>query len=186
MRYSTLLLLLFAGLVRAQPALLPESAGKLYFEACAPFSEDLVFDCYRSYDEVTQFLEDAADAYPGLVQLSSLGQSYEGRELWVVTITDFLAGDPADKPGIWVDGGIDSDEVVSVEAALGLVHRLLTSDDPEIAELLDTRVFYIAPNVIPDMSERHHRTPMRPYDSTMRPWDDDGDGVADEDGPEDL
>jgi len=36
------------------------------------------------------------------------------------------------------------------------------------------------------MSERHHKTPMRPRDSTMRPWDDDQDGQFDEDGPDDL
>ena len=36
------------------------------------------------------------------------------------------------------------------------------------------------------MSERHHKTPLRPRDSTMRPWDDDRDGLFDEDGPDDL
>lgn len=164
----------------------PDLGPKLYFGACAPFAEDLAFDCYRSYAEVEQFLRDAAAQHPGYTRLSSIGESYEGRPLWMLTITDLSTGDPADKPAVWVDGGVDSDEVISTEAALGLVHRLLTSDDPEVERLRATRTFYIAPNVIPDMSERHHRTPMRPRDSTMRPWDDDGDGEYDEDGPDDL
>ena len=188
--YGFLLLLLFlfprVGHAQDTGAPLAGVDAKLYFGPCAPFADDLTFECYRSYDEVTQFLQDAAASHAGLARLASMGKSFEGRELWVLTVTDFSTGPPEDKPGIWIDGGVDSDEVVATEAALGLVHRLLTSDDPEVVHLRQTRVFYIAPNVIPDMSERHHKTPLRPRDSTMRPWDDDGDGQFDEDGPDDL
>ena len=132
------------------------------------------------------FLTTAAQQYPQFARLESFGKSFQGRDLWVLTVTDFGTGDPLQKPAIWVDGGVDADEVVATEAALGLVHRLLTSDDPEVAELRRTRVFYIAPAVIPDASELHHTTPIRPRDTTLRPWDDDNDGELDEDGPEDL
>jgi len=159
---------------------------KLYFGPCNKFAKDLTFDCYRSFDEVVQFLQDATKQYPSLAKLESIGKSFEGRDLWVITITDYKTGDPEDKPGIWVDGGVDSDEVIATEVALGLIHRLLTSNDKDIVHLRKTRVFYILPNMIPDVSELHHKTPMRPRDSTMRPWDDDGDGKSDEDGPDDL
>ncbi|MCS5615427.1 MAG: M14 family metallopeptidase, partial [Candidatus Marinimicrobia bacterium] len=159
---------------------------KLYFGPCNKFAKDLTFDCYRSFDEVVQFLQDAAKQYPGLAKLESIGKSFEGRDLWVITITDYKTGAPDDKPGIWVDGGVDSDEVIATEVALGLIHRLLTSNDSDIVHLRKTRVFYILPNMIPDVSELHHKTPMRPRDSTMRPWDDDGDGKFDEDAPDDL
>ena len=164
----------------------PVSGPKRYFPACAAFSERYTFDCYHDYAEVTQFLRDAAAAYPQYASLDSIGKSWQGRELWVLTVTD-PAGGPADeKPAVWVDGGVDADEVVSIEAALGVVHRLLTSDDPEIAELRRTRTFYVAPAVIPDSSELHMTTAERPRDTTLRPWDDDMDGLLDEDGPEDL
>ena len=159
---------------------------KLYFGPCNKFSKDLTFDCYRSFDEVVQFLKDAAKQHPGLAKLESIGKSFEGRDLWVITITDYKTGAPEDKPGIWVDGGVDSDEVIATEVALGLIHRLLTSNDMDIVHLRKTRTFYILPNMIPDVSELHHKTPIRPRDSTMRPWDDDGDGKFDEDGPDDL
>lgn len=164
----------------------PLSSEKLFFPACQAFSPQMTFDCYRDYSEVTSFLKAAADRYPALTSLSSIGKSYQGRELWMLTITNKATGDAADKPALWVDGGIDSDEVVSTEAALGLIHRLLTSNDPETKTLLDEKTFYIVPNIIPDMSELHHRSPIRPQDSTMRPWDDDNDGVSDEDAPDDL
>ncbi len=164
----------------------PASSAKLYFDACPGFRADLVFDCYHDYGEATAFLREAARRHPGLARLESIGKSWQGRDLWVLTITDFSTGEPESKPAMWIDGGIDADEVVAAEAALGVVHRLLTSDDPEVVELRRTRAFYIAPVVIPDASELHHATPIRPRDTTLRPWDDDGDGVADEDGPDDL
>ena len=164
----------------------PLAPEKLFFDTCQPFAEDLVFDCYRDFAEVESFLQAAADRFPNRARLESIGKTYQGRDLWLLTITDFDAGDPSDKPALWVDGGIDSDEVVATEAALGLVHRLLFSEEAHIAELLRHTTFYILPNIIPDMSELHHRSPIRPHDSTMRPWDEDNDGLLDEDPPEDL
>ncbi len=172
------------GLLTAQSS--GSSGQKLYYPACAPFATDYTFDCYHDFAEVERFVQDAARAHPDLARVESMGRSFQGRDLWVVTITDFSSGPPDDKPAIWVDGGVDSDEVIATEAALGLIHHLLTSEDPEVAELLATRTFYVAPNVIPDGSELHHHTPERPRDSTLRPWDDDGDGHLDEDGVEDL
>jgi hypothetical protein len=162
------------------------AASKLYYPPCARFAADYTFDCYHNYAEVTDFLRAATERHSQLARMESLGQSYEGRDIWVVTVTDFSVGEPDQKPGIWVDGGVDADEVIATEAALGLVHHLLTSPDPVVRQLLRTRVFYIAPMVIPDASELHHNTPERPRDTTLRPWDDDGDGQADEDGVEDL
>ncbi len=164
----------------------PPNGQKLYYPECQRFAPSIMLDCYHSYPEVAQFLEDAADQFPQFARLESIGKSYQGRDLWVLTVTDFDVGSPEHKPAMWVDGGIDADEVIATEAALGLVHRLLTSADPSIQALLRTRVFYIAPAVIPDASELHHTTPERPRDTTLRPWDDDGDGETDEDGVEDL
>lgn len=164
----------------------PVERPKLYFDACPVPSETMTFDCYHDYAEVTQLLRMAAEHHPERARLESIGTSWEGRDLWVLTVTDFTAGAPETKPALWVDAGIDADEVVATEAALGLLFRLLTSSEPRIAELLRTRTFYIAPVVIPDASQLHHTTPIRPRDTTLRPWDDDNDGALDEDPPDDL
>jgi hypothetical protein len=75
---------------------------------------------------------------------------------------------------------------VATEVAVGLVHRLLTSSDPKVVELRRTRTFYVQPNASPDATERHLTTPVWMRDVTGRPWDDDGDGIADNDPPRDL
>ncbi len=165
----------------------PELADeKLFFPACPGYAADYTFDCYHDYPEVTSFLQDAAESHPDLTTLRSLGQSYQGRDIWLMRVTDPSTGEPDSKPAIWVDGGIDADEVVSVEAALGLIHRLLESDSERVRELLETRTFYVVPLAMPDANQLHHRTPIRPRDTSLRPWDDDRDGRKDEDPPEDL
>lgn len=165
----------------------PELADeKLYSPTCSQYASDYTFDCYHDYQEVTSFLRAAAEAHPSLASLQSLGKSYQGREVWMMTITDPATGEPSSKPAVWVDGGIDADEVVSVEAALGVIHRLLESDSDRVRELLRTRTFYVVPMASPDANQLHHRTPIRPRDVSLRPWDDDGDGRKDEDPPEDL
>jgi len=50
---------------------------KLYFGPCKKFAKDLTFDCYRSFDEVVQFLQDATKQYSGLAKLESIGKSFE-------------------------------------------------------------------------------------------------------------
>jgi hypothetical protein len=173
---------LVGSLAGAQPA----ASAKLYFPACPTFAQYREADCYRSFTEVERFLRDAAAAHPELATLESIGKSFQGRDLWVLTITDRSAGAPEDKPAIWVDGGIDADEVIAIEAALGLVHRLLADPGERVRRLVRERTFHVAPAVIPDSSELHMTTPERPDDTTLRPWDDDNDGRSDEDGPEDL
>ncbi|UZK66607.1 M14 family metallopeptidase [Sphingomonas sp. M1-B02] len=165
---------------------LPASAQSVDRKACPAWSPSMTFDCYHDYAEQTKMLQDMAAAYPGLTVLESAGKSYQKRDIWVLKITDKSTGAPEDKPGIWVEGGVDSDEVTSVEATLATAHKLLTAKDPETLELLRTRTFYIVPNVIPDTGELWHHSALRPDDSTQRPFDEDGDGLKDEDAPEDL
>ena len=45
------------------------------------------FDRYLRYDELTSWLHGVAAANPGLVTVEQYGTSYEGRPLWLVTIT---------------------------------------------------------------------------------------------------
>jgi hypothetical protein len=183
---SRALVLLAAALLASPVAAQELAPEKSCFPPCPPPARLYVFDCYHDFAEVETFLREAVRNHPDLATLESIGKSYQGRDIWVLTVTDLSTGDPEDKAAIWVDGGIDSDEVVATETALGLIHRLLTSEDPSVRDLLRTRTFYVAPNVMPDASELQHRTPIRPRDTTLRPWDEDGDGLADEDPPEDL
>ena len=135
------------------------------------------FDSYYRYEELTQLLHSFAEEYPQLVQVASIGQSHEGRDIWVATVTNTATGDHKDKPALWVDGNIHASEVSPSSACLYLLNKLVneygTSD--EITRCLDTRVFYICPRINPDGAEwaladkpKIIRSSTRPY-----PYDED-------------
>lgn len=149
------------------------------------------FDRFYRYEELTQLLQEVADEYPQLVRLESAGKSYEGHDIWVLTVTNFNSGDDNEKPALWVDGNIHAPEVAGSTACLHLLHELVTKygDDREITHCLDTRAFYICPRVCPDGAElaladnpKIIRSSTRPYPfdeepiEGLRREDIDGDG----------
>jgi murein tripeptide amidase MpaA len=146
---------------------------------------DIRFDTYYRYDAITGFLQTWSEAYPNLCQLGSLGKSFEGREIWVITVTNFETGPDDEKPAYWVDGNIHATEVSPSSAALYLINTLLTQygRDDKITYALDSRAFYIVPRLNPDGAEwaladipKFIRSSTRPY-----PRADELDGLHQED-----
>ena len=43
---------------------------------------------YHDYNELTEFLVNISNTYPSITNLISIGQSVQGRELWVLEISD--------------------------------------------------------------------------------------------------
>ena len=113
------------------------------------------FDHFHRYAELTQILKALAKEHPGLIRLESIGKSHEGREVWLVTATNFKSGADAEKPAFWVDGNIHATEVTAAAASLYLIHALVTGyrKDPNITRAMDSRAFYIVPRVNPDGAE---------------------------------
>jgi len=56
------------------------------------------FDQFYRHDALTRLLFDYAEARADLVTVSSIGKSHEGRDIWVVTVTNSATGAAHDKP----------------------------------------------------------------------------------------
>jgi hypothetical protein len=142
---------------------------------------------YYSSAETEQILQEFHALYPGLTDLYSIGESLEGRKLWVMEVTSEMTGPASQKPAMYLDGGIHSGELTGSQVALYALGRLLTRYgwDPEVTDLLDRYAFYIRPKFNPDGSDLALLFDQS-LRSTVRPWDDDEDGEKDEDPPEDL
>jgi murein tripeptide amidase MpaA len=151
----------------------------------------LQFDTYYRYGDLTCILQAYAEEYPQLVRLESIGKSHEGRDIWVVTVTNSGTGIDRHKPAFWVDGNIHASEVSPSSACLYLIGHLVTAygSDPDVTRCLDTRVFYVCPRVNPDGAEwaladrpKIIRSSTRPYPYDEEPMgglvseDIDGDG----------
>ncbi|MFZ2649063.1 MAG: M14 family metallopeptidase [Burkholderiaceae bacterium] len=153
------------------------------------------FDIFYRHEDLTRLLLGYAQAYPGLVSVASIGKSFEGRDIWVVTLTNSDTGSPADKPAFWVDGNIHAAELSASTTVLYYLNWLVkgygTSSDEgrAITQLLDTRVLYLCPRLNPDGAElaladkpRHIRSSTRRYPFEEDPveglsvQDIDGDG----------
>lgn len=148
----------------------------------------IAFDRYHPFAEMTAFLKEAAEKYPDLAALSSIGKSYQGRDLWLLTVTNRKTGAPEDKPAIYINGCLDSSEVVTTEGVLYTIKKLLDGygRDPRITRLLDRRTFYIVPRIMPDLTELYLTTPQNARSVSAEPTDDDGDGLKDEDPDDDV
>ncbi|MEJ7694587.1 M14 family metallopeptidase [Daejeonella sp.] len=145
---------------------------------------------YNDYAAITEICKKLVKAYPDLVKLESMGKSFLGKDMWVMTISDFKKGDPSKKPAIYIDGNIHSNEIQGSEFALYTAWYLAESfaDTKYIQELLADKTFYIAPTVNPDARDNfiHKANNANSPRSGMIPLDNDRDGAVNEDGYDDL
>jgi murein tripeptide amidase MpaA len=165
---------------------------------------DIGFDTYWSYADLSRRLAELASRYPELMRLTSIGRSFEGRDIWLATLTNTATGADTTKPALWVDGNIHATELAGSMACAYLVQHLLGQygHDDAVTRCLESRVFYVCPRVNPDGAEwalapvpRLIRSSVRPYPYDEEPLeglrreDVDGDGrvlsmrIRDPNGP---
>ena len=147
---------------------------------------DVRFDKYYRYEDLTRILHAYAEEFPHLVGIESIGKSYEGRDIWLMSVTCFATGSDREKPALWVDANIHATELAPSSVCLYLLQTLVTAygTHPDITRCLDTRTFYICPRVNPDGADlaladkpKFIRSSTRPY-----PYDEErSDGLVTED-----
>ena len=139
----------------------------------------IAFDRFYRYAELTTLLNAFAAEYPKLVSIESIGKSYEGRDIWVLTVTNTATGPAADKPAFWVDGNIHATEVAASAASLYFLHTLVThyGKDADVTRALDTRAFYICPRINPDGAEWALADKPKWIRSSTRPYPHDEDEI---------
>jgi len=151
----------------------------------------VVWNRYYDYEGIVSICKQIAQAHPQIATYGTIGSSYEGKPMPVLTIT-FLRGNESDleKPGYYIDGNIHSNEIQASEVCLYTAWLLteMYGQNDYITNLVKEKVFYIVPTINPD--GRNHfltkgNTPHSPRSGVM-PCDDDRDGLTDEDGFDDL
>ncbi len=133
---------------------------------------------YYRYDEMMALLQDWAQTYPEMMALSSIGTSYQGREIPLVTLT--LGS--GKKPAVLLSGNLHSIEIIGSCAVLYFIHRLLTDGktDPELRELLQSKTVYCIPRINVDGAEANLTTPQF-FRGSLQPAYPEEDGVVPED-----
>lgn len=143
------------------------------------------FNKYFTNQELETILAEWAAAYPNLLQLSTIGQSFEKRPIWLLTLTNQATGPDLEKPAVWIDANIHATEVAGTTTALKIAYALLEGYGKEqrLTRQLDACTYYIVPRDNPDgaalaMAEipRYIRSGSRPY-----PWKEKEEGLHEQD-----
>jgi len=141
------------------------------------------WDHYKDYWELTDLLQRLNCTFPSLADLRSIGKSVQGRELWVIRLTNENL--TWTRPRVLFVGYHHAREFISAEVPLYIAWHLLNNyaKNETIRGLLDSRELYIIPAVNPDgfaaaTANNWHR-------KNLQPIDDDDDGRIDEDPPDD-
>jgi hypothetical protein len=135
---------------------------------------------YRDHQGVVTAARALADSSPNCA-FGSLGQSAEGRDLILLTLSNDL-GKADRRPALLITAGLDGRHLVGTETALRVAKRLAT----EHADLLAQITVYVIPLANPDGMQRNLTGTRAGHVGNSRPVDNDRDGLVDEDGPNDL
>jgi hypothetical protein len=170
------LALVAAPSLEAQPFSVPDRDPKV----------NIRWDRYYDYAQTTELLRSLQRAYPRFLTLESIGKSWEGRDIWLVTVNNPDTGPHHQKPAFYSDAGIHGNEVQGTEVTLYMIWFLMENYDhlPKVKELVDSRAFYLVPDMNPDA--RQHFFDITALRSGTRPFDSDRDGRASEDPAQDL
>lgn len=181
------LIFFFAGFVS-----IAQDPNQVFKAAGSPLHPKVPVNWAQYYDHagITAICKKIAAAWPDLARLESIGRSFEGRDIWCLTVTDFKSGNPDQKPGMYIDGNIHANEVQGSEFSMYTAWFLTESykDNKFIRELLADKVFYIIPTINPDGRDSYFHKPNTGSSprSGVLPVDNDRDGRVDEDGYDDL
>ena len=183
MRLTTLLVALFlTSLCLVQPVSLGAQGSD------PEHTLDLTWDRWLDHADMGERMQLMARTWPDFLTLSSMGDSYGGRELWVMTINNPRTGNELDKAGMFIEANIHGNEIQGGEICLYTIWYLMENYGriEEITRLVDERVFYIAPTVNPDGRDFFMHGAGSGARTGHVPVDSDGDGLFDEDDADDL
>jgi carboxypeptidase T len=106
---------------------------------------------YHNWPELVAEIKQAEADYPAIVDLFSIGKSYQGRDIWMAKVSDNVAEDE-NEPEVLVDALHHAREHMTTEQALALLHWLTSGygSDETVTRLVDEREVFIVFALNPD------------------------------------
>jgi hypothetical protein len=153
-----------------------------------PFKVQLDMNRWHDVPALTADLRRLAAAWPKFLTLRSIGKSHGGRGILLMTINNPDTGPEESKAAMYIDANIHGNEIQGAEVCLYTIWYLMEHYGriDGVTRLVNERVFYIVPTVNPDGRQYFFEAGGGNARTGHVPVDDDNDGVADEDGPNDL
>ena len=152
------------------------------------FKVRLDFNRWHDVAELKSDFQKLDKAWPKFLKLSSLGKSHGGRDIILMTINNPDTGPEMSKPAMYIEANVHGNEIQGAEVSLYTIWYLMENYGriEQITKLVNERVFYVVPTVNPDGRDYFLKGTGAGSRTGHVPVDDDNDGVADEDGDDDV
>ncbi len=107
---------------------------------------------YHNYTSMTTFLRHVSTVYSNLTALYSIGQSVQGREMWVMVVSRSPYEHMVGKPNVKYVANMHGNEAVGRELMLHLILHLVQNYETDyyVRWLLDNTRIHIMPSMNPD------------------------------------
>jgi len=152
------------------------------------FKVKLDFNRWHDCAEIKSDLLRLEKAWPKFLKYSSVGKSYDGKDMMLMTINNPDTGPEMSKAAMYIEANVHGNEIQGGEICLYTVWYLMENygriDD--ITKLVNERVFYLFPSVNPDGRDYFMKGPGVGGRSGHVPTDEDNDGLVDQDDIIDL
>ena len=114
---------------------------------------------HHNYVMLTQFLVTVNKLFPAITKLYSIGKSVEGRELWVVEVSNNPGKHEPGEPEFKYVANMHGNEVVGRECVLLLLQFICNNykRSLEIKSIVDNSRIHFLPSLNPDGYERAHK-----------------------------
>jgi len=136
--------------------------------------------------KVDEEIENIHSSVPELVDVEVIGQSYQGKNITSICITN--EQNTVQQAKTLVVAHHHGREQISIEMALRFILRLLNGygEDATLTEYVDTQEIYVIPTINPDALDVVVNEGNHWLRKNLRPYDNDGDGLFGEDDAEDT
>lgn len=123
------------------------------------------FADYPDFATITKFLKSIEAQYPNIAKLESIGKSVDGKDLWVLKISDNVELDEVE-PEFKYISSMHGDEITGRELLQFFIKDIVEGygKDKRITDLVNNTELYIMPSMNPDGSLRKQRANANGYD----------------------
>ncbi len=143
----------------------------------------LLFAQYPNKNQLKKEILNLKKSHPELITLEKLTD-----DIYVVRLALKGKLEPDKRPAIFVGANLEGDRPLATFTALQLIKKVVkeVKTNPTLKQLLTKRTIYVAPLLNPFAYSFYFSKPKREFCKNSTKWDDDRDGLFDEDPPEDL
>jgi hypothetical protein len=129
-------------------------AASLLLPVPVAAAEPTGYEHFHTYAEMKAEIDAAVADHPAIVERFDIGESYEGRTIWGVKISDNVGVDE-DEPEVLFESLIHARERLTGEMAMHIIAMLSDGygSDERITDLVDSREIWIIPMLNPDGAE---------------------------------